>query len=71
MKPAEIRGALVAREITNRAIARECKVTPTMISYVIKGKRKPLYIREAIAHRLDLDVRDIWLDEVRHLAKER
>ena len=69
MKPAEIRGALVAREITNAEIARECGVTPTMISYVIKGKRKTFRIRLAIARRLNATVADIWPDETMRLKK--
>jgi lambda repressor-like predicted transcriptional regulator len=71
MKPAEIRGTLVTREITNTEIARECGVSPTMVGHVIKGKRKPLHIRLAIARRLGMDIRDIWPEETRHLKKER
>ncbi len=70
MKPAEIRGALVTLEITNVEIADECKVTPTMVGYVIKGKRRPLYIRKVIARRLGKAITDLWPDETRHLEQE-
>ena len=63
MKPAEIRGALVTREITNAEIARELGITPTMVGYVIRGKKKTLYIRQAMARRLNLPITDLWPDE--------
>ena len=60
MDPAEIRVALLREGVSQSAIARTLKVTPSMISRVIDGVVVSHRVRSAIANAAKLDIRMVW-----------
>lgn len=57
-----IRALMAANKVTNASIAKEEKVTPEYVSYVITGQRTGYRIRRAIARRCNVTVEFIWPD---------
>lgn len=60
MTAEEILDVLYVKRITQAKIARECKVSQTMIHYVIHGKSKSRRIQETIARILGKTVEEVW-----------
>lgn len=62
MAPRDIRAELVRRGITLAQIARECKVSTTLVGMVIKGRRNNLVVKNAVARHLGMSSQEIFGD---------
>jgi len=60
MTPLEIRTAIQKADLNQAAIARELKLSPVHVSYVIDNKRCSRRVHEAIAEAIGKDIRQIW-----------
>lgn len=60
-----IKMQLMLRRMTQRDLARRIGVEESYVSAVIRGARRPLWIRVKIAEALGTHVRDLWPDEIR------
>ena len=58
----EIRAEMVKKGVSNAQIARDEKVSPVFVYYVLSGKRAGYRIRRAIAKAVDLPVEKLWPD---------
>lgn len=56
----KIKALLVLNGIKQVTISRKLKVTPTVVSFVISGKRKSARISKAIAQELNMKVEELW-----------
>jgi lambda repressor-like predicted transcriptional regulator len=66
-----IKSQLILQGIEIQDIAKDVGVSPTMVGFVVAGKRKSLRVRKAIARKLRMDITDIWPDETRHLKASK
>ncbi|MDA8082319.1 MAG: helix-turn-helix transcriptional regulator [Nitrospiraceae bacterium] len=56
----EVKAELVRAGIKHNQLARQLRVSNTMISLVVSGKKKSARIRLAIAKALGMKVEDLW-----------
>ena len=56
----KVKALLVLNGIKQVTISRKLKVTPTVVSFVISGKRKSARISKAIAQELNMKVEELW-----------
>ena len=59
----KVKALLVLNGIKQVTISRKLKVTPTVVSFVISGKRKSARISKAIAQELNMKVEELWPEE--------
>ena len=64
-----IKAELARAGYTQRKVARELEVTPTMVNYVIKSRFKNRMIADFIAHKTGLTLDQMWpgsyVDEIK------
>ena len=64
----KIKALLVLNGIKQVTISRKLKVTPTVVSFVISGKRKSARISKAIAQELNMKVEELWPEDNKKAA---
>jgi len=68
MTPLDIKIALMKADITQKDIARKLKVSPPLISTVIKYGVKSEQVMHEIARSINKDVAEIWPN---HFSKKK
>lgn len=62
MHPAYIQAELKRRQVTQRAIAKKFKVSPSFVGKLIRGQTSSHRIARDIARRLGVSVHQLWPD---------